>query len=343
MSTRVICRARRATALFTASWVCGWAQVGVAAPAPHVADALRLHWTAPAECPSEAQVFSRIEQLLAGSNVMTSSRLLVTARTQQLADASYEASLTYEVDGLRNTRVLHAVTCDALAAATALIVATAIDPAAAARADAADSPRPTPPAAPALPVRPAAAPTPDSERGKPAFSPKRQPVALLLANSAWGGVNMLPGLAWGFGGSVGARRGAWSVFADGQYWPEQRRRSDARATAGADFSRYTVGLRSCFGWQSARWVLDLCGGAELLAVHGAGYGVTVPKQATELWVAPFGGPSLGLQLRPQFFLVGRVELSFPVARHDFVLEGVGFVYRLPPVGARLGLGVAVAF
>lgn len=130
---------------------------------------------------------------------------------------------------------------------------------------------------------------------------------------------------------------------DARYWGRQFKAVADRPTTGGDFERFEAGLRACYGGQRGRWLLDACGGVELLVLHGQGRGVSDPGSGSERWLAPWLGPSLGFGLTRRVFLLGRLEASFPATHHDFVLDGVGLVYRSPAVGERLGLGIAAAF
>lgn len=148
---------------------------------------------------------------------------------------------------------------------------------------------------------------------------------------------MLPNLAWGVGASVGVSRLPFTLGIDGQYWGPQREPSHQRSTAGADFERYSGGLRGCYRLVGGRPALDACAGAELILVRGHGYGVTHERSGSQTWLAPTLGIGLSYGLTPRLALVGQSELSFPIVRHDFVLTGIGLVYRLPPV-AEMSLG-----
>jgi hypothetical protein len=74
-----------------------------------------------------------------------------------------------------------------------------------------------------------------------------------------------------------------------------------------------------------------------------GYGVTDPATAENYWLAPVVG------LEPAIVIVNRVravlllELAFPLDRSTFVIEGVGPIFRTPPVTGTASLGLEVDF
>ncbi|HKY38207.1 MAG TPA: hypothetical protein VJN18_19830 [Polyangiaceae bacterium] len=305
----------------------------------------QLSWLAPPGCPQQSELVARIDRLLAGSPVETPAELVALARVTAAPDGGFEASLDYAIGGAKNQRTLTAPSCETLASATALIVATAIDPMAAKRASELGRQTSEPVSAPAETRAHAPKASTPAEASLP-FARKPQalsPLSWTVAALSWGGVNVMPHLAWGAGVSLAVERRRLSAGIDVQYWGKQRQASDPRPDAGADFQRYSAGLRGCYRFLGGRLRLDGCGGLELIRLHGRGYGVDEPSSGSQAWIAPFFGSSIAWQVRPWLHLVARSELSFPLLRHDFELGGIGLVYRLPPVGQRLGMGIALPF
>lgn len=160
------------------------AALGVSLPAraepPETLDAhqaYRLSWSAPAGCPTHDNVVALIGRLLVESRLAVAASLEVSANITEAVQGSFDASVVYGAHGTENPRRLHASTCDALASATALIIATAIDPAAAERAaklaaEPASDVAPLAPAAPS-PTRASAPPVALSPRPLAPFATPR--------------------------------------------------------------------------------------------------------------------------------------------------------------------------
>ena len=211
----------------------------------------RLTWAAPAACPSERELTSRIVRLLATSTLAQSAlQVSVTARVEPEDDGRFHGQIEIAVDGASSLRSLDATSCDAVAAATALIVATVIDPAAVERAQAADA-EPVPPKADVPPSPGRATPRtgvfeytgPEAPTSRP---PPQTPIVWSIAGLTWGGVALLPNFAWGLGAALTARRDSVSLGLELQYWGSQRQVSSNSATAGADFERIAGVTRACF-------------------------------------------------------------------------------------------------
>ncbi len=328
------------------------AETPAEAPRPY-----RFTWAAPEGCPAERELAARIDRLLATSTLTQAALdVAVSANVARVAGGRFRGRIEIASDGAASSRRLEAGSCDAVASATALIVATVIDPAAVERAQAAAA-EPEAPAvpkaepAPEAPVVPPQAPPPKKTAPPPirkgagtrAAAPAPRPVTWAVGVLSWGGVGMLPGLAWGFAESVSVGYAPFSAGLEVQYWAPQGQASADHPSVGADFERFSGGANACFTVLEARAVLDACVGLDFILVRGLGYGVRESRLGTHRWLAPFVGGAVRFPLSTRLRLVGRIEASFPLSRDYFEIDGVGVVYRLPLVGARAGLGLALAF
>jgi hypothetical protein len=115
-------------------------------------------------------------------------------------------------------------------------------------------------------------------------------------------------------------------------------------TASGRFALFGAAVDACLRpIEGAHVLVGVCGGLEVGVATGEGDGVSDPGDNTAVWVAPalsvFGG------VRPLGPLLLRLEASLlaPVHRPDFVLEGVGALYRAAPLVARGTLTGSILF
>ncbi len=326
------------------------AGAGEAAAAPSW---LELRWPELAGCPTRAEVETAVLRLTEGEASQP-----VAAEAAITADAAgYSLQLHVRDAGGVQQRTLQSPRCEALADATAVIVAVAAAPLGVAAwvvsARVAAPPLPLPrdelevdigpaPVGPApvalAPVALARSPAPD-----PAPSWRR------------------PGLAVGFGAVAGI--GPTARFAAGLsgnfslLW--QRARLDLRGSGwfpsplrvpdlpgvGADLRLAAGAMRGCPRLLRRTLALELCGGLELGALLAEGVGLTTIARSRGLWAA--GLLALGLQWRPLRWLGLGVEVEGLVAftrrRYAAADAEVGVLHTVKPVGLRLGGGIAVHF
>ena len=81
---------------------------------------------------------------------------------------------------------------------------------------------------------------------------------------------------------------------------------------------------------------------EIDRLQGHGYGVTSSSKGKGDWLAATGGLLGEWRLGRVLSLVATVAAVTPITRPDFVLDGVGSVYRPPSVGLRAELGFLAA-
>jgi hypothetical protein len=168
-----------------------------------------------------------------------------------------------------------------------------------------------------------------------------------------------PGLALGFGVAAGIgptkRFGAGLSGNLALLW--RRARLDLRGsgwfpsavsipsqpTAGADLQLAAGALRGGPRFLLGTLALELSGGLELGALRASGFGLANNERSRGLWAA--GLLALGLQSRPLRWLSLGLEVEGLVAftRRRYSTTDGGVFYRVPPLGLRLGGGIAVHF
>jgi hypothetical protein len=152
-------------------------------------------------------------------------------------------------------------------------------------------------------------------------------------------VGTLPALLVGGGPPIGFRAGGWSAVLGAELlvrapdtlptarFPTRYSNRFATAHACRDFDGGTaLHFGTCLGAQVGRLEAEERGG---LGRAGGG-----------LWAAALAGAELGLGLGDAARAFARLQLAFPLVRHDLALAGAGVVHELPPISAQFQLGAA---
>jgi hypothetical protein len=317
-----------------------------------LARASDLSWAGPAECARSEQLVFQVERALGAPLAETGqvhlqvhvARTVPTTRALlRIADESADPPIS--------ERRLVAPDCDKLVDTLAVAITLAIEAAA---------PQPE-----SLPVRAASAPPPTSAPavvGLPAANASA-PSALLLdrplpdANASSGpiaratarllaDVGSLPGPALGVGVGAQLAWSRWVLELTGVLWGERHARLDAATTpgVGADFSLATGALAACaLPFDENSVAIALCAGAEMGRVSGRGTGITSPRTASGLWLAP--SVEAGVTWKPggsRLGLGARLGAAAPLGQRSFYLERLGTVHEVASLVARGGLSLEVA-
>ena len=276
------------------------------------------------------------------------ARVAPTARALlRIADDGAEPALS--------ERRLVAPDCEKLVDTLAVAIALAIEAAA-------PPPEATPPAVSAAtgpsspePAQFATTPTPSP----PGVSPLDQPTPEALPPDAappgpiphvfarlLGDVGSLPAPAVGVGVGAGLSGSLWRAELSGALWGDRHASLDSVSTpgAGADVSLVTGTVGACalpLGENSVQ--LALCASWEMGRLSGVGTGITSPRRASGLWLAP--GIEAGFTWRPAATRLGigaRLGAFAPLGQREFFLERLGTVHEVESLVARAGVSVDVA-
>jgi hypothetical protein len=87
----------------------------------------------------------------------------------------------------------------------------------------------------------------------------------------------------------------------------------------------------------------LCVGTSLVRLHGTGYGVTDPADATAWWTAAFGEMNLRLRVTPRNAVRLAAQVMVPLGNPTFELRGVGHVFQPATIWLRGTLGWELHF
>jgi hypothetical protein len=277
------------------------------------------------------------------------------ARVDEVDDG-FALTLSVDTDRGQTSRSLRSPSCDSLARAAALVIAVDLDPVAVAQglaesesvppplpAPTQAAPDPSPPRRASPPSRPR---TPRPPPSPPLDAPPARAVHMGARPEASLGTGLLPGLGGAAVGGALVLFGArpWRVEAGGAYRFARTAPADGRDDAGGELWIASAIARGCGVLRPGPLQLPICGGLELGAVHGEGFGPAVQSQSsTQLWVALVPSVAVLWSPRPWVGLYARVEAALSVRRPAVHLDGIGEVYRVGAVGASGSIGVEMRF
>ena len=296
-------------------------------------DTVDFEWLAPEGCPSAGFVRTEIDSLLGGT-ARDRARQDLTVQATVERGALWLVTLETRSGTTAGHRTIEAVTCQALASATALIVALMIDPeAVAARAGKVKEKEPSPP--PATVPEPAP-PPPRTERAT--FG--------LAGIVAAGNLGVLPAPDVGIGAEIGLVRRHWRAELRASYGLRNVR-SDPLTDASGAYGRFRVFAGTLAGcWMMLRAAVDLgpCAEAEFGVVHGEGVGpIEVASQYTP-WFGLGAGGLVILKATSWLHFPLHADAVVPLWRPNFTFRYVDNpIFRAWPVGGRLTAGVEVQF
>jgi hypothetical protein len=313
-------------------------------------------WRAPAECPTDVDVLSRIEGLL-GTLVsdLALPDLAARGRITLLAPEHYELVLETFQGEQRFHRTMRAASCAELTDAGALVLALAIDPTLSERRAGAPASTPAPGAASATPnVNAPSPPAPRAERPRPAAttappsgslpdSPPRprRPARFLLGARGVIDFGSVADVAVGPGIGVAIRFRSLEASLDGVWLPA--RRTLATPGKGGDISLAAASLRGCYRPLSGTLEALGCAAFELGSIDGEGVGTVVRTHRSGLWAAPGAAAVIRLRLGSRFLLALGAGALVPIEPIDFTLDNVGLVRRVPPLVGRGDAGIQAHF
>ena len=298
------------------------------------AQPIALTWIAPPECPAHDEVLLEITPSLRGSST---SGTQVSARAQVTRDdrGGWHADLDVTAGAAHSARTLDADSCNAIAQATALIIALVLT-------------RQTPTESIA-PARPTPGPAPSLLPEVPASRARWQ---LAMAASAALDVGTLPAPAPGLevaGGTVMTKARARLRLLLGATLLAAQTSSMATAegSAGGRFAMLGAWGRVCGALVGGRFDLGPCFGAEMDRVSAVGTGAAIPVAGARTWGAACASVLGAWTVMRGFTLAIRVDGVLPFARPTFVLQGSGggdvVVHRPAPIAVRSALGLEVNF
>lgn len=311
---------------------------------PPEPDAIR--WAAPVGCPAGPELRRGIERRL--GRTLAPGEANVDAQVEPRAQGGYRLVLRTSAAGVVDERTLEADDCRALADATALVVALAIDPVAVAEAmeafaadDEVEPPRETPPVGPA-PARREATTTElrsTTDSGEASEPAERSRPEGLLRVGAGVGLGALPGVTFVPSLAAGLRWRRARLELEGTYWIP--RVSEPVDGARVAVQLGTAAVRGCGQLGRDRLEAPLCGGVQLGGMRGRGQGAPNAHAAVGPWVALEASVGLSWWFRPRWALAGGFAAAVPLRTPSFELTDETPVSLFEPssVVGRVWLGI----
>lgn len=280
-------------------------------------------WSAPAGCPSQEQVEADIARLIGQTPRPHDGRELQADVTVSQGPL-WSAELTTHQAGRIGHRSIEAPSCQAAAAAVALIIALSIDPEA----------LPTTGRAAAV----ATAAVPD----RPVTHPRQ--LRILASIHAQGRAGTLPGTDVGVGAGIGLAGARWRAELR---WTYGLRRDQVAALPSGPAGRFNIAagsLTGCSDLGGLPLALGPCAVAEVGRVTATGYGTAAGFSRDVLWLAAGAGVFSSLALSKHLHTSVEVDVLAPLYRPDFVfLDMPGVVFKAPVVGGRAVFELSWAF
>jgi hypothetical protein len=315
-------------------------------------EAVAVIWNAPAGCPTAQAIHDEVEKTLGGS-LKQIAPVAAAVSVLEGAGGRWRASLVVHSHGKRAERQFEAESCQALAAATGVIIALAAeggDDGAPAR-PAAEVRPPAPERLAAPMIAPTIAPTISSGPTKPASGWSRSGVFLQLGGLLDGGTmpsTPASGLEVAAGESWAGSLWRLRLIAGASYFLPQAPSSSPLAFGipAGQYWMLSFSGRGCMTAALSRFEIGPCLGAEVVAMHGSSIGGT-SAESTQYWPAPTGSFVAALTFAPSAVVFARVDVAFPGTRRTFLSdESNGIhdeIFRVSAHAVRGALGVELRF
>jgi hypothetical protein len=284
---------------------------------------LALTWTAPEGCPPTAEVERTIERLL-GARPANSVARPIEARVavERTRAGRYQAEVVTSGSST-GSRHLEGESCSAVALATAVVIALAIDSSAKQNVPAEPTERAAPPAALVSPSEP----------------------VVFFAHAFGGAVlRALPGLSASFGLGAGLQRRPWETELMVAYAPAHGVQVSRPTEAGARIDLLSVSGLGCYAAvASPAAAFDLCLGAQVEKIAADATLVTDPGRGYVVLFSPVATMRSETRLASRLALVLDVSAVVRPFHPQFVIGGVGGIYAIPVIGGSLAGGLQLAF
>jgi hypothetical protein len=341
------------------------ASLAIAEPASASAPVV-LDWSAPDGCPSGDDVLEEVTRLLGARPETNESVLRVTALVKRKDGGPFVVRLEIPSPEGPRFREVSAVSCAALAQATALILALMIDPDAALAEPPPSGPpndspgqtqippNPAPPKAPQLapfipvplgrlPPAPQIVNTAPIPKAAPNPSPYRRPGVALAAYFA-GDLGSLPTPAPGAGGNLSLLFENWRLQLGGAYFAEQQDPFAALPTAGSKvhFFAFHSGIGTSVSLHTKVEFIPHFH-LEIGRFSASSFGVSQPGQGAAIAVGANGGGVVAIKIIEQFRLVMGADFVLYLVHPQFLVTGLGVVHEPSAFVGRLALGGEVRF
>ena len=303
--------------------------LAAAAAAQTPAPQLSLSYSAPAGCPTAADIWAGVTGLrgeLTSDGVEPDVRAAVEVTG---TGTQWKAQVQTSIQGTSGLRILDADSCqqlsEAVAAVLSLALATPVAP---------QAPAPEPPVPPVPPLV-ATAPLAQPEE------PGVRPFVELLAGARFGVLPTVMPLGQLGGGVV------WKRLRLQAHLGLSGTSSIASSLAAAAIeSWFQASLGACVEVLGAVVRLEVCGEIDSALLSARGTGMADARQGSALWVAAVGGLTVRIRVWRGLAVVVAWDLGGALARPRFFVEADGVpqtIYEAPILTGRLAGGLQWQF
>ncbi len=300
-----------------------------------------LEWVAPEGCPDAAHVEREVERLLAGMSASGGPYLQARAEVRQNESGLWHVELRTTGRQGAGLRTVTAESCRALADATALILALAIDPALVATSGEPESSGPTPSTPPAPRD---AVPTPTSTRPPTPTSPRA--VRFAATASAMVDIGTLPTTTPGGAARLAVMSGALpalrleigaGLFADVA--------ATGPPTRSGTFSLRTFDAGACALTRAGRLEVGACANGEIAWLSAAGLYESTTSRGNAEWVVLRARATAAYLWSSMWAVRADVGAGVNMSQPEFVSTGAdqGLIHQPARYTGRGALGIELRF
>lgn len=298
------------------------------------------------DCPPAAEVDAWIERALGHGLAPDSPLEGVSIEVAPDPRGGLRGSLELSWSDETERRTLRGESCHAVARASAVIVAVALDPLAIAEEvipEPSSEPEPSPePASPSTP-------SPENEKTPPVEPSKTAPEDIPRRQPQWshrlrvaGGIDYgtLPSIGGVATVGYGAARGLARLEAAVLYRTPTSARYPDMPSVGGSFQLIAGTLRACPRFVTGRLEVPVCGGVEAGSLRARGRADLVEVK-WKPWLAATADATAVIDLGRRIALVVAVGTAVPLIRSRFHITGLPPLFRVGPVGLRSLLGLEI--
>jgi hypothetical protein len=294
----------------------------------HAEGAFALSWHAAPECPSEAEVARKIDELVGPNHAADAlmARVVITSH-----GAAWHASITLTRSDVSSERVVDGESCASVTDVATVIVALAADPQS---AEPVSTPAPT--ASLVVTNEP-----PNREEPAPAERASVRPLyagaSVLIDGTMLASTSVGPELVFGW------RHRSVRLEVSAAFLPPVRGTVATNGSEGAELWLLRGGTRACWLPLASTIEVGPCAGLGLDMVSGHGFGAASTTSTTMWTVTSSFGAMGSVRLTDTLSVRAGAGALVPFARPTFVIEGPGFVHRLPVASFAMSAGVELHF
>jgi hypothetical protein len=279
------------------------------------AEPLALTWSAPSDCPGQAEVTAGIARMIPASG---RAREPLQARGVVSKDAAglFHGEVEITAFGQASKRMIDGESCAAVSDAMELMLAIAIDPDAA-------------PEAPPRPLPPSPAP--------------REPLSFALGASFALGTGTFGSASPGAEITAGLMYRRLVVELDGAWLAAHSATLADKPTEGASAWLAHAGGRACYMLLGSSIDVGPCAAAGVEWIVAHGFGSSQPANTTATIFVPALGLRGSFALSQALALRAGAEAGLPTPRPTFVIDNAGTLERANAVTLRFSLGAEAHF